>query len=205
MNNETENLVWSNQGFNFPGMVRVRIPRDGSCFFHAITRAYFKPYITGIIDGKSFNRKEFIRGLRKSLSIKLSKVNSETGLRYYDSLSRGKLEDFAKSVPQYSLEEMQKELDSNQAVDNVYNEFISNEIDKDIYILDMVSKDVYITGNDFDILYKGRKSIVLLYLPGHYELVGIETRKGIKTLFSPDHEFIRAIRDRMNLKLLQFK
>jgi hypothetical protein len=202
MNNETENLVWSSQGFNFPGMVRIRIPRDGSCFFHAITRAYFKPYITGIIDGKAFNRKEFIRGLRKSLSIKLGKSDPKTGLRYYDSLSRGKLEDFAKSVPQYSLEEMQKELDSDRAVDNVYNEFISNEIDKDIYILDMVSKDVYITGNDFDILYKGRKSIVLLYLPGHYELVGIETRKGIKTLFSPDHEFIRAIRDRMNLKLI---
>jgi len=197
---ESENLSWSDS-FIYPNMVRIRIPRDGSCFFHAITRAYFKPYITGVIDGKPFNKKDFIKGLRKSLSIKLGKSDPKTGLRYYDTLSRGKLAEFAKSVPQYSLEEMQKELDSNQSVDNVYNEFISNEINKDIYILDMVSKDVYITGNDFDILYKERKSIVLLYLPGHYELVGIQTKKGIKTLFSPDHEFIKAIKDRMILKL----
>ena len=81
------------------------------------------------------------------------------------------------------------------------------------------------TGDDDDILYKNRESIVVLYRPGHYELVGIEdpitvsalriligTRatarrirfvterrvsNHIATLFSPQHPFIRAIRQRM--------
>jgi len=70
----------------------------------------------------------------------------------------------------------------------------------------MTKHDVYITGNDSDILYKKRPSIVLLYLPGHYELIGImeskidskNTGKTIKTLFEPNHQLIEAIRKRYN-------
>lgn len=198
---ETENLYW-NGPFQFKNMVRIRTPRDGSCFFHSIVKAYYKPYITGKIDGRYFDKKEFIKGLRKSLSIKLgTRVDPSTEEIHYDTLSRGQLKDFSLDVPEYTLINMQRELDSNRSVDNVYNEFISNELNKDIYILDFVNQDVYVTGNDADILYKGRKSIILLYLPGHYELVGIHTSKGIKTLFKPDHEFIKAIRERLNEKI----
>ena len=95
---------------------------------------------------------------------------------------------------------MQKELDSSRPVDNVYNEFISDQLEKDIYIIDAVKKDIYITGKDNDILYKNRPSVVILYLPGHYELVGLVKKNGdIKTLFNPDHDFIQAIRDRMDI------
>lgn len=201
MISETENLIWT-ENFVYPGMVRIRIPRDGNCFFHAVVRAYFKPYQTGVIDGKSFNKYKFIKNMRKSLAGKLgSYIDPYNKVSYYETLSRGKLKEFSLSVPEYSLENMQKELSSSVAVDNVYNEFISNEIDKDIYILDNITKDVYITGRDEDILYKERKSIVLLYSPGHYELVGIQSEgnKGIKTLFNPKHDFIKAIKARINL------
>jgi len=200
-NSETENLVWKGP-FQYKNMIRIRTPKDGSCFFHAIVRSYYKPYITGKIDGKPFGKKDFIKGLRKSLSVKLgTRIDPSNELTYYDTLSRGQLKEFAAGMEEYSLINMQKELDSDRSVDNVYNEFISNELNKDIYILDFVNQDVYVTGNDADILYKGRKSIVLLYLPGHYELVGIQTRKGIKTLFKPDSKFIIAIRERLNEKL----
>ena len=66
-----------------------------------------------------------------------------------------------------------KELDSDRPVDNAYNEFISDQLNKDIYILDAVTQDVYMTGSDDNVLYKDRPSIVLMYLPGHYELVGL--------------------------------
>lgn len=198
-NSEYENLDWD-EPFGYPDLVRIRTEPDGSCFFNAIAKSYFKPYITGKIDGKPFNRKDFIKKLRKDLSIKLGTRTDPSNPRsptHYEVLSRGQLQEFSKSVPVYTLENMQKELDSNRSVDNVYNEFISDQLDKDIYILDMVKRDVYITGYDDEILYKNRPSIVLLYLPGHYELVGLDNDGVVKTLFNPDHDLIRTIRARM--------
>ena len=73
--------------------------------------------------------------------------------------------------------------------------------------MDLESQDVYMQ-EDFDILYKGRRSIVLIYMPsqnenmaGHFETVGIRTRTGINTVFSPDHEFITTIRNRIDQKI----
>ncbi len=198
-NSEYENLDWRDP-FGYEGLVRIRVPTDGSCFFHAIAKSYFKPYITGKLNGKPFNRKEFIKKLRKDLSIKLkTRINPSDPQSpiHYQVLSRGKLPEFSKSVPAYTLENMQKELDSDHSVDNVYNEFISDQLDKDIYILDMIKRDVYITGYDDEILYKGRTSIVILYLPGHYELVGLDNDGTVQTLFDPDHDLIRTIRGRM--------
>jgi len=197
-NSEYENLDWQDP-FGYPNLVRIRTPTDGSCFFHTIAKSYFKPYITGKLNGESFNRKEFIRKLRKDLSIKLgTRINpsSPDSPIYYEVLSRGKLPEFSKSVPVYSLANMQKELDSDNPVDNVYNEFISDQLNKDIYILDMIKRDVYITGYDDEILYKQRPSIVILYLPGHYELVGLDEDGVIKTLFDTNHDLIRFIRAR---------
>nr|QBK91553.1 MAG: uncharacterized protein LCPAC302_01730 [Pithovirus LCPAC302] len=199
INSEYERLDWK-EPFGYNGMVRIRVLMDGSCFFHAVTKSYFGPYITGRIDDKPFDKKKFIRKLRKDLSIKLgSRVDPKdiNGKTYYETLSRGELNEISKSVPNYSLKNMQSELDSNRPIDNVYNEFISNVLNKDIYILDLVKRDVYITGDDDEILYKRRPSIVILYLPGHYELIGIKENDNIKTLFDPNDNFIQTIRLRM--------
>jgi len=198
-NSEYENLDWK-EPFGYEGLVRVRTPADGSCFFHAIAKSYFKPYILGKINNKPFDRNEFIKKLRKSLAVKLGsriKPSDPRSPTHYEVLSRGQLPEFAKSVPAYSLENMQRELNSTRAVDNVYNEFISDQLNKDIYILDAVKRDVYITGFDDEILYKNRPSIVILYIPGHYELVGLEENGSIKVLFEPDHDLIKTIRARM--------
>ena len=193
---EFELMKWS----KFPGfkMVRIRTDPDGSCFFHAILKAYFKPYIQGEIDGKTFDRREFVRKLRKDLSKKLSETTSE-GVTYYSQLNKGQMASIAEDMPEYSLERMQAELDSSSPVSNVYNEFISNELDLDIYILDGIKRDVYMTGSDDSLLYKNRKSVVILYLPGHYELIGL-LRNGeyFQTLFPSDSEFIAKIKERTN-------
>ena len=198
---ETEALDWSNYSFGFDGMCRIGTIADGSCLFHAVAQSYYKPYRRGRVDDIALDRINFIRQLRQELASKLGDPvdeNDPNSPSHYQLISRGEMESFGQIVPQYSLESMKRELSSDNAVDNAYNEFISDILNKDIYLLDVVRKDVYITGKDLDILYKERDSIVLLYVPGHYELVGIRNNKGeIKTLFSHDHPFIRSIQRRM--------
>jgi len=172
---------------------------DGSCFFHAVLKSFFIPYKTGFLDGRPLNRSEFVFDFRKGLAKKLGSPidpNNPLSQTYYDTLSRGKLRELGRSVPELSLENMQRELASRMPIDNKYNEFVSNILDKDIYLLDYNTQDVYITGADDDILYKNRPSIVILVLPGHYELVGVQTPNGIQTLFEPSSGLIQNIRFR---------
>lgn len=212
---ETQSLDWK-VNFQFPNMVRIGVDADGSCFFHAIAYSFCIPYRQGHINGVSFNRRKFIKNLRFDLAEKLKEKidpDDSDSPRNYDILSRGKLGDFFENHKKsrndkqtnspYSLENMIDELKFGNSVDNIYNEFISNELEKDIYIIDYNTKDVYITGDDFDILYLGRPSIVILSISGHYELVGIKTKTGISTLFSPTDSFIQAISLRMREKIVQ--
>lgn len=199
VNDEVVPVKW-NGPISYPGMLRIRTPMDGSCFFHALAKSYCKTYIKGSMDGVSIDRRQFVKALRRDLAYKLGEpVNpkDKSSVRYYDVLSRGNLGEFSKAVPKYRLENLQKELMSDEPVDHIYNEFISNQINKDIYLLDLLKQDVYVTGNDSDILYKDRDSIVIMTLPGHYELVGLRDGEEIKTLFKPSHPFIRLLKDRI--------
>jgi hypothetical protein len=203
---ECEPLNWK-KNFIYPNMFRLKTEADGSCFFHAIAKAFFLPYQTERINGMPISKKQIIKGFRHDLAAELDRPFNEDnpkGPCKYDMLSRGNLKDFAKECPQYRKKSMQKELMSSHAVDNVYNEFVSNELNKDIYILHREKQDVYITGDDIDLLYKGRQSIVLIYLEkqGHFELVGLQNEKGqFDTIFSPDHPFIQAVKNRIIQKI----
>ena len=175
-------------------LVRVGVPLDGSCYFHAIAKAYFKPYIMGKVGEGVFDRSEFVRNLRKDLSLALPAV--------YSKLAHGELLEISKTVPKYSLQNLQKELDSNSPISNYFNEFISDSLNIDIYVLDAKTKDVYMFGADLNLLYKNRKSVVLLYLPGHYELIGLlHPNSNVETYFSPTHPLIKKIRERIDSKL----
>ena len=170
---------------------------DGSCFFHAIAYAYYIPYRLGHIDGVPMDRRSFVRNLRRDLSHILEEPSVEGGPMIYDMLCRGHLRKFSEGYENYSLDNMKKELKSSYSVDGgIYIELISNLLDKDIYILDSGKRDVYVLG-DYDLYYKKRSSIVLLYTGDHYDLVGLQDSDGIKTLFSPRHPFIRAIQHRL--------
>lgn len=197
---EFEKIKWT-QNINYPGLIRIRTDADGSCFFHAIAKAYFKPYITGKTkDGKPIDRKKFVRSLRKDLSKMLAnKVDPKNpdSKTWYETVANGEWPRISEKMEEYSLKSMQKELDSNASVSNIYNEFISDQLNKDIYILDGIKQDVYMTGTDKKLLYKDRLSIVILYLPGHYELVGVEENGYIQTSFESNSGLIKMIRKRM--------
>jgi len=197
---EFEKIKWT-QHITYPGLIRIRTDADGSCFFHAIAKAYFKPYITGKTkDGKPIDRKKFVRSLRKDLSKmlanKVDPKNPDSKI-WYETVANGEWPIISQKMNEYSLESMQKELDSNASVSNIYNEFISDQLNKDIYILDGITQDVYMTGTDENLLYKNRTSIVILYLPGHYELIGIEDNGYIQTSFETNSDLIQMIKKRM--------
>jgi len=194
-------LNWEKHGFEDFKMVAIDTIGDGNCYFHALAHAVYVPYRTQSLNGKTVSRRTIVRNLRDGLAKRLGEpVNPlyPTGPTFYNELSRGKLYEFGKEVPEYSFEEMKKRLKSSDAVGYEYNEFVSDQLGKDIYLLDAQKEDVYIVGDDDDLYYKNRPSVVLLYLPGHYELVGIQDKSGkIQTYFSTTNPFIQFLRARM--------
>jgi hypothetical protein len=189
-------------GLFYDNMVVFDTIADGSCFFHAILMSFFEPYQLNTID-----RYTFVKELRTDLSKKLDSPidsNDPNSLTYYDKLSKGTLKEFAKAVPKYSLDNMKAHLNSYSYVGNQYLEFISDMFDCDIYILDVEKQNIYMTGDDYTILYKDRKSVVLGYKNNHYELIGVQSSNGhIRVRFEHDDPFIRNIKKviQSNLKL----
>lgn len=201
-NKETELLDWGGAKFDYKNMFRKRVIGDGSCYFHSIIDSYFIPARTGWLHGKNFDRYQFIASFRRDLSNILDKPRpGYKGKTYYETLSRGQLGSLSKSIVSsdvvVSLSGMKKDLLSGNPVNYIYHELVSDVLELDIYILSMKTRDVYIVDSDFELYYKNRKSIVLLYVPGHFEVVGIERNGELMTYFGPDDPFIKTIQARI--------
>jgi len=168
---------------------------DGNCFFHSVLRAFNTNYIKA----KSItDRVNLARTFRNALADLLEEPDPLTGKNYYAGLNNGELERFSGGVKEYTLAALQKELRSSTPVDNIYQELISNSLNKDIYIIDGTKKDMYHVGSAFSLYYKGRNSIIIYYIPGHFEVVGIKHSDGsIDTLFTPEHPLIQSCRERL--------
>lgn len=168
---------------------------DGNCFFHSVLRAFNTDYIKA----KSISdRVNMARTFRNALAELLEEIDPLTGKNYYAGLNNGELEKISGGVKEYSLAGLQKELRSSASVDNIYQELISNCLNKDIYIIDGIKKDMYHVGSAFPLYYKGRNSIIIYYTPGHFEVVGLKHSNGIvDTLFTPEHPLIQACRERL--------
>lgn len=190
--------MFSSGPFKDFDLVRIPTIGDGSCFFHALCSSFYVKYRQN-----PSKRKKIVQRFRKELAEILSeRCKKNKSKTWYQYISRGQLPDISKYVPELDILNMKKELLSGGPVDNKYNELISEILNKDLYLINLLTKDVYITGDDSDILYKGRDSIVILTMPGHYELIGLKKNNGdITTLFSPNHSFIRRIRKRINEKI----
>ena len=184
----------------------IKVPPDGSCFFHSILRAFYREYIEA--ETKDY-RINLVKKLRSSLSEALEEKNEYTNISEYDTLGNGYYKKFNEAIKMvdgdtHSLESLQIELKSNNPVDHSYIEILSNHLNLDIYLISSKTGDVYLTGTDRQLLYKNRKSIVILYSPGHYDIIGLKRKpnqNGIiifDTLFSCDHDLILAIKGRIN-------
>lgn len=182
-------------------VVRFSTPMDGNCLFHSISNAFFAPYHKEKLRGEHMSRYQIVSMLRHELSRKLGEpISKDPGApTYYDLLNGGNTKVFSEAVPEFTLSNMKRELKSNNPLGFGYLEFIGNALEKDIYILEGKRCDIY-SSHELPFTIKGnRKSIVLYYIEGHYELVGLELADGtFATHFEPNHSFIRALNKRVN-------
>lgn len=193
-------LRWGD-GFEYWNLVRFSTPMDGNCLFHAICNSFWEPYHSQMLNGKAIGRDEIISRFRKGLSKKLaSKVSDSSDTStYYNVLNGGNTSNFAKSIPEFELNYMQSQLNSNLAIGYGYIEFIGNVLKKDIYILDAIRHDIYISDELAYSIKGNRDSIILYYRNGHYELIGIQINEDkFHTHFDYTHSFIKFLYARVN-------
>lgn len=181
-------------------LVRFATPMDGSCLFHAISNSFFEPYHTELLNGKHISKSQMVSHLRQELSQKLgTKISDDPNSpTHYDVLNRGNTSEFSQVVPEFALNYMQDQLKSSFPIGYGYMEFIGNALNKDIYILEAIRRDIYIT-DELPLTIKGdRRSIILYYMNGHYELVGIHNENGtFDTHFSHEHSLVRFLHNRV--------
>ena len=191
-------ITWTGP-IRYPGLVRFKVPADGSCLIHAILLAYNQSYRLEKQNGKPIARKEIVKKLREELSNLLAAPVDPldpTSPRHYDLIARGSLTEMSANFPKYTLENMQETLNSSEWLDYIFFEFIGDALDKDLYILDETKQDLYTTGEE-DLYQKGRPSIVLGFQHNHYELIGVMNGDGVvRTLFYPDEDFITRLKIR---------
>jgi hypothetical protein len=185
-------IRWDN-GFEAWNLVRFGTPRDQSCLFHAIANGYFAPYHNEIFNNEYKSRNEIVTMMRNELALKLSEPINETQ-NVYDILNNGNTALFSKAVPEFRMLYMQEQLNSQVPIGYGYMDLIGNCLNKDIYILEALRNDIYVT-DELPYTIKGtRPSIILYYVNGHYELVGVQNADGtFTTHFDPEHSLIRFL------------
>lgn len=182
-----ENFKWKN-GFEKWNTFMVHTPRDMHCFFHCILLSLSDNYRNGVFNGKKVKKEELASKLRKELANELSKNN-------YNNINNGYIKDNIDILPkEFILDNMVNTLKNKSLIGQELFDFVSDQINKDIYILDWENKRYYKT-LDEDIRIKNRKSIVMIYIDDcHYNLLVLKEGDCIKTYFDHDHPFIEFLK-----------
>jgi hypothetical protein len=192
-------LNWRGSEFEYENLLYLDTIGNGDCLFHAIVQGFYTPYIEGYSSEREhpIDRVKLIDELKRNFSTHLADKRPD-GKTWYEYLSRGQLPELSKEFPMLKLENLQKLLLTRFPLDNIFNEYISDVLDIDIYILDGDNRRVYVTGEE-DLYLKGRKSVVILYQRGHYSTVGIYRNDRIQTFFDKNDEFILTIREKLKI------
>lgn len=183
---QVEQLQWADSPLKLPVeltgiLYRIGVKGDGSCYFHSILRAFNATYINN-----PELRTSYTVAFRSELVPKLRK--------HYESLGDGNLKEFGDVSPEFSLAELSKLLNSMSAVGDSFRELISRELDINIFIVDILRRDLYVSGDNVSTMYSPRPSVVLLYLPGHYETVALKGKDSqLHGYFVWENQLIQAL------------
>ena len=158
-------LKMTKHGFDKFDLHRISVSGGGNCYFHGICMAYFIPYRTQKMDGRTIKRIDIVKALRKDLSLRLSAnvdPEDEKSPTIYESLGGGHMAVIGEETKEFNIVNMITHIDSDEWCGEEVQELVSNELVKNIFYIDMKTGDVYCTSN-IDILYKDRPSVVLIY------------------------------------------
>lgn len=185
-------------------VVRIGAIGDGSCFFHSVINGYYKPY------QNNDNRKQrsvFVKKLRRDIAYTLQMKNPENNtLTMWETAANGifkelyeqqmaglEMRDMFGNKLDYSLEGLQRLLNSDQYLGDEVYQYASDILGIDIYVMRLTNKNLYPHLNTSK---KGveRKVVVISGNGNHYETIGVERDGLFQTVFSQDDPFIKALK-----------
>jgi SAM-dependent methyltransferase len=185
----------------YQNLVRIATIGDGSCFIHAVLKAFYRLYQEN--NGAAF-RLQLAAKMRRDLGVALGLENPlYPGHTYWETSARGA---FPRMVMQqindealvrdlrvdYSLAGLQRLFNStSQLGDEVYT-FVADALNMDIYVLRATQTDLY---PHYHTRRPGilRNGIVIIGNMYHYEVLAINTNTGFQTVFPPDDPFLVAL------------
>jgi hypothetical protein len=199
-------LNWEIPYLNFPNMVSLKTPGDGSCLFHSILKAYNKIAIEEKIGNNPIQISDFIRSTFRELLSEYLSNTSQHGVEIYKLLNENDFDKNSSSIVELSKEYMENELKSANAVNfDYYCELLIRFCEKNIFVIDFEKQGVVLTGSINDKMRNDSwPCVVLLFVPGktsigHYETLGYIDTDGLHTFFSMSNVFIRCILYRAKL------
>lgn len=185
----------------YDDLIRIATIGDGSCFIHAVLKAFYRPYQE---NNDAPYRLELAAKIRRDLAVALGLDNPQyPGYTYWATSGRGA---FPRMVMQeindeqlvgelgvdFSLSGLQRLFNStNQLGDEVYS-FAADALNVDIYVLRATNEDLfphYHTRRP----NIPRNGIVIIGNMYHYEVLGINTEDGIQTVFQEGDPFLTAL------------
>jgi SAM-dependent methyltransferase len=187
----------------YQNVVRIATIGEGSCFIHAVEKA-FDPYYQQ--NNNARYRLDRVARLRRDLAIALGLDNPQyPGNTFWATSARGS---FPRMVMQqindeelirdlqvdYTLSGLQRLFNSTSWLgDEVYT-FISDILGIDIYVLRATSIDLY---PHYHTHRPGinRNGIVVIGNRTHYEVLALNKPEGFQTVFPPGDPFLTALTD----------
>jgi hypothetical protein len=189
-------------------VVRIGAIGDGSCFFHATLNGYYIPYQN---NNDTSYRMDLVRKLRRDIAYSLETPDPDNpGLIMWDTASGGQFADLYKqqlmgvnftdifNYPvDFSLDGLQRLLNSTSYLGNEVYQYASDMLGVDIYVMRLTNVDLYVHQNTATQGVE-RRAIVISGNGKHYETIGIERNGLYQTLFDQNDPFILAIRSRID-------
>jgi len=166
-------------------LVRIGVPRDGSCYVHGILRAFYKDYKETTVAA----RQDIVTQVRKDMSANYTR-------EIHDAIGDGFFK--TSQYPAYSYENIKTAISDNTYwIDQQLMGFIGDQLQTNVYIMRGIDPDIYHFGNANSHIKPGRKNIVLYWLnENHYEVVGVlEENNIVRTVFPDNHPLIQIFKN----------
>ena len=163
--------------------VEIHVLGDGSCLLHSVLRSFNRKYITS----SPLQRTQMVRWIRNTLADVLAERDGDKTV--YENLGGGSFAELGKTNPEFSLPGLRRHFRSSSQLGHEAFELISRYLEIDLLVYDVRQAKPYSFGKPNPYI-AGKKTAIILYRPGHYNLFGLSTREGTKTLVESERGLV---------------